>query len=134
MNIQTASFNIGAPQDGLQFWSNRELDFQRVRDITGFDVGDIARIVGVPKTSVRFDHRMSVDVKVQMEAITNICNLVFYLFDNEVKTKLWLQTPNPMLGDVAPRDMIRAGRCNKLLKFVVDAVQDGALIRDSSPK
>ncbi len=69
-----------------------------------------------------------------MEAIANICNLVFQFFNDEVKTKLWLQTPNPMLGYASPRDMIRGGRYKKLLKFVTDALEDGAAIRDSSQK
>ena len=134
MNTHTALFNTVAPRDGLQFWSNQKLDIQKLRDITGFDAGDIARIAGVPKNSVRFDHRMSADIKRHMEAIANICNLVFQFFDDSVKTKLWLQTPNPMLGYTTPRDMIRAGRYKKLLKFVTDALEDGAAIRDTSQK
>jgi hypothetical protein len=42
-----------------------------------------------------------------------------------VKTKLWLQTPNPMLGNASPRDMIRFGRYNKLLRFVTQAMEEG---------
>ncbi len=63
MNTQSALFNTVAPQDGLQFWSNQGLDIQKLRDVTGFDAGDIARIAGVPKTSVRFDHRMPIEIK-----------------------------------------------------------------------
>jgi uncharacterized protein (DUF2384 family) len=134
MNTQAALFNTVAPQDGLKFWSNHGLDYQKLRNFTGFDAGDIARIAGVPKTSVRFDNRMSVDIKEHLEAIANICNLVFQFFNDDVKTKLWLQTPNPMLGYASPRDMIRAGRYKKLLKFVTDALEDGAVTRESSQK
>ena len=43
----------------------------------------------------------------------------------ETKTKLWFQTPNPMLGNVSPRDMIRLGRYNKLVRFVTQAMEEG---------
>jgi hypothetical protein len=46
-------------------------------------------------------------------------------FNDDVKTKLWFQTPNPMLGNVSPRDMIRLGRYNKLLRFVAQAMEEG---------
>ena len=41
----------------------------------------------------------------------------------DVKVKLWLQTPNPMLGMVAPEVMIMAGedRCARLEKFIDEA-------------
>ena len=40
-----------------------------------------------------------------MMNVANICNLVFQFFNDDLKTKLWFQTPNPMLGNIS-----RAGR------------------------
>lgn len=37
------------------------------------------------------------------------------------KTSLWFRTPNPMLGNISPRDMIRIGRTTRLRKFVTEA-------------
>jgi hypothetical protein len=37
---------------------------------------------------------------------------------------LWFKVPNPLLGDVAPRDMIRFGRYKKLLKFIQSALEE----------
>lgn len=67
-----------------------------------------------------------IEVREHMAAIANICNLVFGFFNDSVKTKLWLTTPNPMLGNTTPRDMIRHGRYQKLLRFVTDALEDEA--------
>jgi hypothetical protein len=39
------------------------------------------------------------------------------------KTALWFKIDNPMLGDVSPREMIRAGRFKKLIKFIYNARQ-----------
>jgi hypothetical protein len=40
------------------------------------------------------------------------------------KTVLWLTLPNPMLGNVSPRDMIRFGRYKRLSKFIANALSE----------
>jgi hypothetical protein len=72
-------------------------------------------------------HKAPKEVREHLENIANICNLVFQFFLDDVKTKLWLQTPNPMLGNVSPRDMIRFGRFAKLQRFVTLAMEEGAV-------
>ncbi len=120
-------FNTVSNKDGLRFWHGNRLDFQRVRDFTGLETGDFARIAGVAKSSVRFDAKAPREVREHLENIANICNLVFQFFHDDVKTKLWLQTPNPMLGNVSPRDMIRFGRFAKLQRFVTQAMEEGSV-------
>jgi uncharacterized protein (DUF2384 family) len=118
-------FNTVSSQDGLNFWRGNVLDFQRVRDFTGLESRDLARIAGVAKSSVRFDAKAPKEVREHLENIANICNLIFQFFQSDVKTKLWLQTPNPMLGNMSPRDMIRFGRFAKLQRFVTQAMEEG---------
>lgn len=36
----------------------------------------------------------------------------------------WFNTPNPMLGNTKPRDMILLGRGHKLVQFIDDAMED----------
>jgi hypothetical protein len=44
-------------------------------------------------------------------------------FDSDVvKTILWFNTKNPMLGDIAPMDLIRLGKYEKLNKFVTSSL------------
>ena len=50
--------------------------------------------------------------------------LADYLFNDENKTMLWFKVPNPLLGDVAPRDMIKLGRFKKLFKFIQSALNE----------
>ncbi len=119
--------------DSLQFWQGNALNYQKVRDCTGFDVRDIARISGTAKSSVRFDSKAPKEVREHLENIANIYNLVFQFFQDDVKTKLWLQTPNPMLGNVSPRDMLRFGRYAKLLRFINQAMEEGRS-SDEAPK
>ena len=91
-------------------------------------------MAGVAPTSVRFDDKVPVEVLERMENIANVCNLVFEFFQDDVKTKLWLQTPNPLLGNTSPKDMIRVGRYKKLLQFVTDALREGAVTYVEAPK
>ena len=127
-------FNTVAPQDGLNFWHGSVLDFQRVRDFAGLNADDLARIAGVAKSSVRSDAKAPREVKEHLENIANICNLVFEFFQDNVKTKLWLQTPNPMLGNLSPRDMIRFGRFAKLQRFVTQAIAEGRAVDEAQER
>ncbi|HEY6642479.1 antitoxin Xre/MbcA/ParS toxin-binding domain-containing protein [Povalibacter sp.] len=124
-----ALFKTVAKDDALEFWKGNALDYGRLREFTGFGTEDIARMTGLSKNSVRFDERAPPEVQEHMAAIANICNLVFEFFDSDLKTKLWLQTPNPMLGYSRPLDLIRLGRHRKLLRFVTEALKDEAAAR-----
>jgi len=119
-------FDTVSRRDSLRFWQGNALNYQKVRDFAGFDVRDIARMTGAAKSSVRFDAKAPREVREHLENIANICNLVYQYFQDDVKTKLWLQTPNPMLGNVSPRDMLRFGRYAKLLRFVTQAMEEGS--------
>jgi hypothetical protein len=40
------------------------------------------------------------------------------------KALLWLDTPNPIFGNVPPMQMIQIGRGEKVLKFVRNAINE----------
>jgi len=62
------------------------------------------------------------------DELTLLCEQVVGFFEGDVaKTALWFRLPNPLLGDVSPRDMIRYGRFAKLQEFVVEARADNAV-------
>jgi hypothetical protein len=81
----------------------------------------------VAPASVRFDEKIPKEVFDRLQEIANICALVAQHFDGNVgKTALWFKTKNPLFGNIAPRDMIRYGRYEKLRRFVVDAITENA--------
>jgi len=125
MSTSSVLFNTVSRRDSLKFWRGNMLNYQKVRDFIGLDTRDVSRVAGVAKSSVRYDEKAPKEVREHLENVANICNLVFQFFNDDVKTKLWFQTPNPMLGNVSPRDMIRLGRYNKLLRFVTQAMEEG---------
>jgi hypothetical protein len=108
--------------DPLEFWSKQGLDYRKVSDFLDLSTDELSKIGGVSKRSVRLDCRIPHDLKVRLEQIANICAMVAGHFDGDIeKTALWFRTPNPMLGNISPRDMIRFGRYKRLLKFVTEA-------------
>jgi hypothetical protein len=44
-----------------------------------------------------------------------------YFNGDACKVALWFELANPMLGNISPRNMIRAGRYKRLLNFVLDS-------------
>ena len=121
---QHALFNNVHQSDPLQFWSSHGLDYKRVTDFLDLNTSELSKIGGVSKQSVRLDSRIPQVLKDRLEQIANICALVAELFEGDIeKTALWFKMPNPMLGDISPRDMIRYGRYKRLMKFIADAQQ-----------
>ena len=121
---QHALFKNVHQSDPLQFWSNHCLDYKRVTDFLDLNTSELSKIGGVSKQSVRLDSRIPQALKVRLEQIANICALVAEYFGGDIeKTALWFKLPNPMLGDLSPRDMIRYGRYKRLMKFIADAQQ-----------
>lgn len=116
-----ALFKTVAERDSLQLGS----DARKVVEFLNLRNDDVSKIVGVSPRSVRYDEMIPRPMLERLEEIASICNQVATFFDgNREKTALWFRTPNPMLGGVSPRDMLRFGRYDKLRRFVVSAIID----------
>ncbi len=119
-------FDTVSRSNSLKFWADHGLNYERVRDTVGLTNDDLSRVAQVSKSSVRFDERIPPLLKERMEQIANCCQKIADHFDgNAQKTSLWFMTPNPMLGNISPRDMIRYGRFTKLQRFIVGALSEG---------
>lgn len=59
--------------------------------------------------------------------LPRLCGQVVGFFDGNVsKAALWFRLPNPLLGDLSPRDMIRYGRTERLARFIDEALAENA--------
>jgi Protein of unknown function (DUF2384) len=76
-------------------------------------------------TMMEFDKKPSA-ARADAETVERICALVLQFFEDESKARLWLRTPNPMLGNRSPCDLMRLGRSEKLLRFVIQAIDESA--------
>ena len=120
MATQPGLFRNVRDRDYLGFWADQTLKAREVVEFLQLKKPDVAKVAGVAPSSVRFDHKIPREVHERLEEIANICALVAEYFEGDVaKTALWFRTRNPMLGDIAPRDMIRFGRYGKLRQFVM---------------
>lgn len=123
--MSPAIFSTVAKKDYLSLFEGEEPKCQEVMRIIEFKKQDVARAVGVPLASVRWDDRMPTEVKERFREWANLFNLVAEFFEGDVrKTVLWLTLPNPLLGNIAPRDMIRFGRYKRLSKFIANALSE----------
>jgi len=114
-------------KDYLGFWADQTLNAREVVDFLDLDKRDVAKLAGVAPASVRFDQKIPKEVLDRLQEIANICGLVAQFFVGDVtKTALWFKTVNPLLGNISPRDMIRYGRYEKLLRFVMEALEENA--------
>ncbi|MGQ0525248.1 MAG: hypothetical protein ACT4P8_16505 [Betaproteobacteria bacterium] len=114
--------------DHLGFWADQTLRAKSVADFIGLDRREIGRVAGVSSASVRWDQKIPREVLERLTEIAVVCSLVAQFFEGDaVKTKLWFQTRNPLLGNLSPRDMIRYGRYEKLRRFVMDALVESGI-------
>lgn len=116
-------FDTVSTVDGLGLFSRGKVDYGAVAGLLELDKNALSKVGGISKKSVRLDDRIPKELASRLEEIANICNLVAEYFDGNVtRTALWFKIPNPMLGNISPRDMIRYGRYRRLRKFVVDSL------------
>jgi uncharacterized protein (DUF2384 family) len=62
------------------------------------------------------------DEREQVSRIVDMVSLFFH--DEPWKTTAWLDAPNPLLGNVSPRDMVLWGRVDRLEQFVRNAMDE----------
>ncbi|WP_290593108.1 hypothetical protein [Arenimonas sp. SCN 70-307] len=114
-------------RDYMQFGEGASFDAKAVAEVLGLKKHEVSKIAQVAPSSVRWDDAIPSKVRDRLEEIGSVINLVAGVFDGDaVKTALWFKAVNPLLGDVAPRDMIRLGRYDKLRKFIVSAIAEQA--------
>jgi uncharacterized protein (DUF2384 family) len=119
-------FKVILQTDELRLFKNSgKPNYDRVKDILGFTKQDISKASGVPFGSIRFNGKVPAELTERVIEWATAIALVHSFFKDETKTMLWFKVPNPMLGDVAPRDMIKVGRFTKLQKFIQTALEEG---------
>jgi hypothetical protein len=122
--LQTDLFSSISQKDHLHLFDRGEPRYDRITELLGYKRNDVAAATGLKPDKIRHDAKMPVELRERLNEWAVILNLVGEYFQDQQRVILWLQTSNPLLGDVSPRDMIRVGRYKKLLKFVQTALSD----------
>ena len=110
------------PQDRFNFFSGSSIHGQKVVNALKYKKREVSQASGVKLNSIRYDMKMPVELKERLIEWATAINLVASFFKDNDKTILWFYTPNPLLGEVTPRNMIRVGRCQKLITFIRNAL------------
>lgn len=120
----TALFNTIPKKDLLSLFAGGHTNFQKVVKLLEFSKSDVAKASKIPSMSVRYDQKIPKDLADRLQEWAIALNIVAQYFQDEHKTVLWFKTPNPLLGNIAPRDMIRVGRFKKLQRFIQNALDE----------
>jgi hypothetical protein len=99
-------------------------DYEKVIEVLDFSKKDVSKATSVPESSVRYDRKIPHDLQERMTEWAMAISLVAAYFKDFDKTILWFRVRNPALGGISPRDMIRVGRFNKLLRFIQTALDE----------
>jgi len=122
---QSALFRTVPDEDYLHLFENNAVDGQKVVDILKYKKADVAVAANVPIESIRYEQKkIPRELKERLTEWATALNLVQGFFKDQQKTILWFSIPNPLLGDMSPRDMIRVGRFKKLLNFIQTALDE----------
>jgi len=118
----TALFSTVPKEDYLSIFHGSDPDYHRVVKLLDFKKRDVAQASRISIQSVRYDHKMPRELEERVRDWALALSLVGQYFRDEHKTVLWFKTMNPLLGYIAPRDMIRIGRFKKLQRFILNAL------------
>jgi len=125
-----ALFENVPKEDYLSLFPAGDTDYQKVVNLLDFRKKDVARASNVALHSVRYDApKMPKELQERIQEWAIALNLVAQFFRDEHKTVLWFKTPNPLLGDIAPRDMIKIGRFKKLRQFIFQALSENEKLK-----
>ena len=112
-------------RDYLSFFEDEKPQYNRIVDFLEFKKEDISKATEVPLSSVRYDNKIPQELHERIREWAILLNLVAGHFKGDAnKTALWFTIPNPLLGNITPRDMIRFGRYKKLFQFIINAVAE----------
>jgi hypothetical protein len=126
MALSQPSLFRTSPNDYLNlFDQNAFVDGQKVVELLKYKKEDVSVATSIPLSSIRYEEkRMPEELRERLTQWAAALNLVAGFFHDEKKTMVWFFMPNPLLGGMTPRDMIRVGRFKKLLNFIQAALDE----------
>jgi hypothetical protein len=126
MTFSQPSLFRTSPPDHFHFFNESAfVDGEKVVKLLKYKKEDVSVATNVPLSSIRYDEKkMPIELRERLTQWATALNLVAGFFHDEKKTIIWFFMPNPLLGGMSPRDMIRVGRFKKLLNFIQTALDE----------
>jgi uncharacterized protein (DUF2384 family) len=115
-----------SPSDCFHLFDQKAVvNGQKVVELLKYKKEDVAVATNIPLSSIRYEQkRIPEELREHLTQWATALNLVAEFFHDEKKTIIWCFMPNPLLGGMTPRDMIRVGRFKKLLNFIQTALDE----------
>ena len=110
------------PEDRFKLFQGRNIKGEKIVKLLNYKKREVSQASGISVNSIRYDEKMPKELAERLIEWATAINLVAGFFKNQDKTILWFNTPNPLLGEQTPKDMIRIGRSKKLVKFIRNAL------------
>ncbi len=120
---KSATLFKSVPDDSCNLFADHRPKVEAIGKILEFQRKDISDATKIPLESVRLN-RPTQELEERVREWAIAINLVAAHFQDVDKAILWFRTSNPLLGGIAPRDMIRFGRFKKLLAFIHSALEE----------
>jgi hypothetical protein len=126
MNTSQPSLFRTSPADYFHFFNeNAFVDGEKVVKTLKYKKEEVSIATNIPLSSIRYEEqKMPIELREHLTQWATALNLVAAFFQDEKKTIVWFFMPNPLLGGISPRDMIRVGRFKKLLNFIQTALEE----------
>ena len=108
----------------LPIWDGPgKVNAELLAKLLNFTKREVATAARVTQDSFSYKHPLPKEVEERLLEWAMLLELVAKFFDGDItKTVLWFKLPNPLLGEIRPRDMIRFGRARKLARIVDNAL------------
>ena len=117
-------FSTVPKTDFLKFlyMEDGSVDARLLSEFLNLTRADLAAMFGVNADSIRFDGRLSFEMKEKMIELANLCEMVAQNFQgNVLKTKTWFIISNPHLNNRKPLDLIKTGNNEELVATILSS-------------
>jgi len=115
-----ALFESIPEQDYLDLYQGNKPKFNRITNLLNLKQEEVSNATGVPMGTIRYDEKMSQQLRERLIELATLLNLVAGHFKgDQEKTLHWFGTPNPLLGYISPRDMIKVGGLKNFLNLSI---------------
>jgi hypothetical protein len=123
MQPQFSLFNT-VPSALPMLWNDEgRVQVEEVRKLLDLSKSDFARAAQASQKQIADTLKIPKEVEERVLVWALVLEEVARFFGGDArKTVLWFNIPNPLLGEVSPRDMILYGRARKLLQIVRDEI------------
>lgn len=120
---ESTAFN--SPEDRLNlFKENGRPDGAKIVHLLEYKQKDVSSATNLPKEQIHFDNRMPKELEDRLKEWAIALNLVAVFFNDNDKTIRWFDIPNPLLGGLTPKQIIKIGRFKKLRDVILTALEE----------